>query len=1043
MATTHCGCYYSRFNSPQLLPQVHLNAHATILSSTSRTLLTQTFVNPENAPIKEVSYNFPLCDGVTVVGFTCRVGDRVLQGEVQPKEDADANYRKAVSQGQSAGILDHSASVSDVFRIRLGNVAADGQIVVEITFIEELKQDAQSDGIRYTLPSIVAPRYGSTPPDAQVSPSALPAVRRGVSVTVDVAVNKGSVIRGIDSPSHPVKVLLGRTSVSPESSFEAHNASARLHLVADNVVLDRDFVVVVNADGHDKLHALLETHPTIPNQRALMTSLVPKFNIPNDYPEVVFVIDRSGSMQCRIPELRDALKVFLKSLPVGVHFNICSFGSNYTFLWPRSVPYDQQTLAQANDLADSLQANMGGTEMQGAVEAAVKNRLGDTNLEILVLSDGQIWREEVLFSFITGAASENKIRFFSLGIGDSTSTSLIEGIARAGNGFSQFVLNSEELDRKVVRMLKGALTPHIQDYKLDVEYDTADQEYEIVDPVDEAVSTSEGSEKTVSPEPAKKPISLYDSEYKEPTNTIKPLDDSDLPSIPVPDLLQAPTKIPTLYPFIRFTAYILLGPQTAGRTPQSLVLRATSAHGPLVLKIPIQDIGQGEMIHQLASRKAVMDLERGAGWLSDQTGDIGQAKIHRLNVRECQRLGTQFQVSGKYCSFVALEKGQDEQVPEQKTSAVELVKVEDKQPQHGVRFMASSQTVELRRKSQSGGPSLFGGGSQSFGPATSGGGSRSGGPSLFGGGSQSVGPTTPFGGGPQSGGSSLFGRGFQTVRPAPFGGGSQSVGPSLFRGGSQSVGPAAPFGGGSQSGGSSLFGGGPQSVGPALFGGGPRGGSHGSGTSRPGYGTVHSFGASAPAQSPSSGLFGSQATTPQSQGQKSNQAGLFGAWGDALKGGGASSAISENPYTPPMGRFCEARDPPNLVEYSKAETEKNETKAESKVHRIIGLQSFKGFWKWTTELLTAVELNEAEVKEKLSKELPSGNPFPNDDSTVILATMLALAFLERKCAGDKDTWELVQNKAEHWIQNHPHIGTVIGTQETVNKSRQVIDSLFH
>ena len=55
--------------------------------------------------------------------------------------------------------------------------------------------------------------------------------------------------------------------------------------------------------------------------------------------------------------------------------------------------------------------------------------------------------------------------------GPDLSSALIEGVARAGNGFSQMVGNGEKLDSKIVRMLKGALTPHINDYELEIKYE--------------------------------------------------------------------------------------------------------------------------------------------------------------------------------------------------------------------------------------------------------------------------------------------------------------------------------------------------------------------------------------------------------------------------------------------------------------------------------------------------------------------------------------------------------------------------------------------
>jgi hypothetical protein len=57
-----------------------------------------------------------------------------------------------------------------------------------------------------------------------------------------------------------------------------------------------------------------------------------------------------------------------------------------------------------------------------------------------------------------------------------------------------------------------------------------------------------------------------------------------------------------------------MSPETIQRNPTSVVLRATSAHGPLELEIPIEALAKpAKTIHQLAAKKAVQDLEEGRG----------------------------------------------------------------------------------------------------------------------------------------------------------------------------------------------------------------------------------------------------------------------------------------------------------------------------------------------------------------------------------------------------------------------------------------------
>lgn len=482
-----CGLYYNvpRYGNLEkvYLPQVKINVHASILATTSRTVLQQTFANPSTTRgIREVRYAFPLYEGVSVVGFSCLVGNRLIVGEVKEKETAKQVYQEAVSRGETVGLFEQLPEASDVFTTTIGNIPPGSEVKVTITYLGELKHDMEVDGIRFTIPTSICPRYGNLQ-SSQASPLQMNGT---ISVVVDAEMAEGSFIQKLLSPSHPIAMSMGTTSVHPNAEPSMNKASATLSLGVAH--LETDFILQVIAKDTGVPKAILETHPTIPNHRALMATLVPKFALPAEKPEVVFVCDQSGSMRGdRIALARSALRVFLRSLPVGVKFNICSFGSRHSFLFPRSVSYGQDTLDQATHYADELAANYGGTEMLSPLKATIENRYKDMPLEIIMLTDGETWNQQSVFDYLNEQIQNNKapIRVFTLGIGSGVSHALIEGIAKAGNGFAQSVQDGEKMSSKVVRMLKGALSPHVNDYTLEVKYSGVeeDDDFEIVEKV--------------------------------------------------------------------------------------------------------------------------------------------------------------------------------------------------------------------------------------------------------------------------------------------------------------------------------------------------------------------------------------------------------------------------------------------------------------------------------------------------------------------------------------------------------------------------------
>ena len=681
-----CGLFYNSNAGRVYLPQVELESHTTINRVCYTTQIRQTFRNPNSEVLPKAQYAFPLYDGVAVSGYTVHYAGKVLKGVVKQKDVAKQTYQAAVDRGETAALLE--SLPAGVFGVTLGNVPANQDVVVEITYCGELKHDAAIDGLRYMLPTSIAPRYGDYPGQLLTTNTI---AKKGISITVDVDMAT-SAIRRVQSPSHPIAVSMGATSTtksSNEGSFRPSQASATVTF--GNAELASDFILQLLIDDISKPQAIIEQHPTLPNQRAIMATLVPKFQLESGHPEIVFIADQSGSMGgSKNTSLVAALKVFLKSLPFGVRFNICAFGSNFKFLWPQSQAYSEDNVNTAMSFVDSFTADYGGTEILKPITAAFKQKLRDLPMEVMLLTDGEVWAEDSIFAYINDQIRVKGVdaRVFALGIGNDVSHTLVEGVARAGNGFAQFVTANEDTDQKVVRMLKGALYAHTKDYELEVHYgeendsSSDDDDFEIVEKVADCLKIDDGSSTSGSVKSTlTKAISFFDTtaDTKRTTPDPKGVDRyAHLPPIATPKLLQAPTTIPPLFPFNRSTVYLLLAPDAVQKPVKSVTLRAMSAQGPLEINIPTTLSDSHGSIHHLGARKAIQDLEEGRGWLYNAKTSGGQmvktkheSRFDELVERESVHLGERFQVAGKWTSFVAVQDGKSAE--EEKDGDVDMV----------------------------------------------------------------------------------------------------------------------------------------------------------------------------------------------------------------------------------------------------------------------------------------------------------------------------------------------------------------------------------
>lgn len=206
----------------------------------------------------------------------------------------------------------------------------------------DLMNEDLSDKVRLQLPLSFAERYGPTP--TEMVDAAIPGSSEKVKVKITVEVQSTGALLSVISPTHDIQLKRYNTH---------YGRPSRRRMIAkyrSESFLDRDFILVIRADGLDTPRCFAETDPR-GGTVALQLMLVPKFDLPPiPKQEYIFLVDRSGSMNHdqKIDVAKESLAMLIRCLPGNdTLFNVFSFGTGCSSLWPQSAPYNEQNLQHA------------------------------------------------------------------------------------------------------------------------------------------------------------------------------------------------------------------------------------------------------------------------------------------------------------------------------------------------------------------------------------------------------------------------------------------------------------------------------------------------------------------------------------------------------------------------------------------------------------------------------------------------------------------------------------------------------------------------
>lgn len=455
---------------PKLTTQVDMQ----INGWTNRVTVTQSYTNDSEQWLHG-RYLFPLPENAAVDSLNMQIGERVIEGQIQPKQKAKQMFEEAKAQGKQASLL--SQQRPNLFTAEVANLGPGQTIKVQFSYQQQV--DYREGALSVRFPMTYTPRY--LPQDyADVDDAA---AIHGVSsfepATADEAANAGNVSIKLElqaglplatatSPSHTLTKL---ADDGDQQQFSFANMRA-----------DRDFIFRWQpANGSTPQAALFsqqgQTHQpaAVANQSvaaaqdySLLMLMPPQSKPEQPMPrDLVLVVDTSGSMSgASMQQAKDAVRFALTSLRPQDSFNVLAFNNDVTALSPQSLPATASNIGRAQQFVAALEAN-GGTEMGKALDSALPSRYQVPQgvlRQVIFMTDGAVGNEKQLFNFIHQRLGDS--RLFTVGIGSAPNGYFMKRAAQAGRGTFTYIGYGEDVATKTVALLEKIAAPVVTDVQL-------------------------------------------------------------------------------------------------------------------------------------------------------------------------------------------------------------------------------------------------------------------------------------------------------------------------------------------------------------------------------------------------------------------------------------------------------------------------------------------------------------------------------------------------------------------------------------------------
>jgi Ca-activated chloride channel homolog len=411
--------------------------NVTINNGFAQTEVLQTFFNPNTADLEAI-YAFPVPKTASLSEVTITTGEKTLQGEVLPKQEAETVYEEEKKAGNDAGLAKKNSFLTYEFRV--APVRANSEVKLRFVYYQPLEIDT---GVgRYVYPL----EEGGTDDVAKSFWTTNSQVEGSFSVNVEL---KSAW------PVSDVRVP-GFEGAAVSQKLEAGHY--KLTLDRPGAKLDRDFVFYYRLD--ENLPGRVEVIPYRASKDkpgTFMMVVTPGVDLKpiTTGADYVYVLDVSGSMQGKIHTLANGVSQALGVMRAEDRFRIVTFNNSAREVldW---TPATAENVQSAIALVKSLQPN-GGTDVYDGLRVATQKLDADRATSVVLVTDGVTNQGIVDPAAFHKLLKQYDVRVFGFLMGNSANWPLMRVIADSTGGFYAGVSNDDDIVGQIL-LAKSKIT---------------------------------------------------------------------------------------------------------------------------------------------------------------------------------------------------------------------------------------------------------------------------------------------------------------------------------------------------------------------------------------------------------------------------------------------------------------------------------------------------------------------------------------------------------------------------------------------------------